>query len=247
MLRVKQNNPIIIGLKGVARILTSFHNSTPPPPPQTKKQPQKKTSLICSYPNFRSKQTNKPVIHISKNSPTGPTERTPKPEYLIGPNTQTKHTNLLLVGGWTNPSEKNISRIGSSSPIFGVKIKKYLKPPPSYDISSSESLPIHGWFIFMKGKYTPQNWLHTNHPFLHTYPPSPTDCSSIDCLTYHWIVVPPHWVDRCVSEDRRQDHDLKQPEVTKSELPGVGLKEMAVGWDDCPSKKTVTTRMTWCF
>ena len=29
----------------------------------------------------------------------------------------------FLVGGWTNPFEKYSSKMGSSSPIFGVKIK----------------------------------------------------------------------------------------------------------------------------
>ena len=30
---------------------------------------------------------------------------------------------MLLVGGWTNPSENMLVNMGSSSPIFGVNIK----------------------------------------------------------------------------------------------------------------------------
>ena len=43
-----------------------------------------------------------------------------------------RSTNRLLVGGWTNPKLKKYAevKLGSSSLIFGVKIKKYLKPPP---------------------------------------------------------------------------------------------------------------------
>ncbi len=37
---------------------------------------------------------------------------------------------VLLVGGWTNPIGKYARQIGSFPPRFGVKIKKYLKPPP---------------------------------------------------------------------------------------------------------------------
>ena len=36
-----------------------------------------------------------------------------------------------IVGGWTNPSEISIGQNGNLSPIFGVNIKKYVKPPPS--------------------------------------------------------------------------------------------------------------------
>ena len=38
---------------------------------------------------------------------------------------------LFLVGGWTNPFEKYASQIGSF-PKVGMKIKKYLKPPPRF-------------------------------------------------------------------------------------------------------------------
>ncbi len=138
------------------------------------------------------------------------------PDIFLSSLFRSKHTNKTqkpFTSWWLNqPICKICSSNWKSCPIFGVNIFFFL-PPPSYDIPSWESLPIHGWLIFMEGKYTPPNWWYTDHHFLHTSPPSPTDCSSIDCLTYHWIVVPPHWVDRCVSEDRRQDHDLKQQEV----------------------------------
>ena len=41
-----------------------------------------------------------------------------------------KKTTPVLVGGWTNPSDKYLVKMGSSSPIFGVKIIKSLKPQP---------------------------------------------------------------------------------------------------------------------
>ena len=39
---------------------------------------------------------------------------------------QTLFGRLYLVGGWTNPFEKYNVKMGSSSPSFGVNIKKYL-------------------------------------------------------------------------------------------------------------------------
>ena len=42
-----------------------------------------------------------------------------------------KWIKIYVVGGWTNPIENIIwVKMGSSSPIFGVKMKKSLKPPP---------------------------------------------------------------------------------------------------------------------
>ena len=38
----------------------------------------------------------------------------------------------LLGDGWTNPFQKYARQIGSFSPGIGVKIKDYLKPPPSH-------------------------------------------------------------------------------------------------------------------
>ena len=55
---------------------------------------------------------------------------------------------IHLVGGWTNPSEKYDRQIGNL-PQIGMKIKKYLKPPPSDPIPWNtenwlSSLEVHG-------------------------------------------------------------------------------------------------------
>ena len=65
------------------------------------------------------------------------------------------HVNLSLVGGF-NPSEKYESK-WESSPIFGVNIKKYLKPPTQF-------------WVFPKTNGTPKSSILTgfsiiNQPF----------------------------------------------------------------------------------
>ena len=50
-------------------------------------------------------------------------------------------SNDWLVGGWTNPFEKYARQIGSFTQV-GMKIKKYLKPPPSWLQSVSDLVAL---------------------------------------------------------------------------------------------------------
>ena len=99
--------------------------------------------------------------------------------------TEPKKCKLYLVGGF-NPSEKIWVKMGSSSPIFGVNIKTYFKPPPSYLFSStkkicvipkkklwrgwptwlSEDFFIHfGWFKMFPAKVGPYSlWMKFTPP-----------------------------------------------------------------------------------
>lgn len=67
---------------------------------------------------------------------------------------------------------------------------------------NNQHIFIFPWISF-RPKHTRPHTIPSFTPSLHRI------CSSIDCLAYHWIVVPPRWVDRYVSEDRRRDHDLE--------------------------------------
>ena len=57
--------------------------------------------------------------------------------FTLGP----AKTNMCNIASWTGwwffPTHLNnmLVKMGSSSPIFGVKIKKYVKPPPSWRIN----------------------------------------------------------------------------------------------------------------
>ena len=43
-----------------------------------------------------------------------------------------------LVGGWTAHLKNMLVKMGSSSAKIGVKIKKYVKPPPSHDLVAKD-------------------------------------------------------------------------------------------------------------
>ena len=51
----------------------------------------------------------------------------------------------FLVGGWTNPFETYESKMGSSSPSFGVNMNKYLKPPTRFSCWIMENSYFYGF------------------------------------------------------------------------------------------------------
>ena len=62
-----------------------------------------------------------------------------------------------LVGGWTTPLKNMLVKMGSSSPIFGVKIKIFELPPPKW--SPIWSFPPTAWRAAC-GSTAPRSFAH---------------------------------------------------------------------------------------
>ena len=82
-----------------------------------------------------------------------------------------RQVKTMLVGGWTNPSEKYARQIGSSSPIFGVKIKDSWNHQPE---CTSKTLCTKDPWLPRRG------WQH-NGLFVPTFLGSQTACSVQSC------------------------------------------------------------------
>ena len=129
-------------------------------------------------------------------------------------------SNQLLVGGWTNPSEKYAQvKLDSSSPRFGVKIPKIFElPPPRLMLNTYlyYHIGIIGTFCFRKwiGDKSATLWLKVVYPFRQLK-------QSVFCFVALLSSFCPEWQWSTPSHPRLTGHPLASESLSQNNRPMI--------------------------
>ena len=91
-----------------------------------------------------------------------PRWRWPLPHTIRGTGRFTYMNGWCLSSWWFQPIWKILYSQNGNLPQIGVKIKKYLKPPPSHDGTCRETYQSHGSYGYLLGG--DMTWPHYNSP-----------------------------------------------------------------------------------